>query len=128
MSGSSSATTGCLTACSTTFHALIDHCCDAWNKLGGSALDHHVSRHARLGTSALIKESWYKLSLRCKHFLITGRNASPRLTLPWPRCIAAPPYVGEATSDVGSQTAAPRPHEQQDQPPLTLAMGSPPLV
>src|SRR5689334_23249505 len=26
---------------------------------GGSALDHHVSRHARLGTSVLINESWY---------------------------------------------------------------------
>ena len=27
---------------------------------GGSALDHHVHRHARLGLSVLISEFWYK--------------------------------------------------------------------
>jgi hypothetical protein len=28
--------------------ALLDHCCDAWNKVGGSALDYHVHWAARL--------------------------------------------------------------------------------
>jgi hypothetical protein len=40
-------------------HALIDHCCDAWNKLEAPTLDHHVPRPARLGIPVLISESWY---------------------------------------------------------------------
>jgi hypothetical protein len=41
-------------------NALIEHCCDAWNKLEAQPLDHHVHRTARLGASVLISESWYK--------------------------------------------------------------------
>ena len=39
--------------------ALVDHCCDAWNRLEKSALDNHVHRHAKLGLPVLIRESWY---------------------------------------------------------------------
>jgi hypothetical protein len=41
-------------------NAILDHCCNAWNKLEAQPLDHHVSRHARLGPSVLISENWYK--------------------------------------------------------------------
>ena len=42
-------------------HALIDHCCNAWNKLEAQPWTHHVPRYARLGASVLISESWYKV-------------------------------------------------------------------
>ncbi len=41
---------------STGYDNLLDHCCDAWNKL----VDHHVRWNVRLGASILIRESWYK--------------------------------------------------------------------
>jgi transposase len=39
--------------------ALIDHCCNAWNKLEAQPWT-IIHRHARLGPSVLISESWYK--------------------------------------------------------------------
>ena len=43
----------------TGYDNLVAHCCDAWNKARGAALDHHVGRHARMGAQVLIQESWY---------------------------------------------------------------------
>ena len=40
---------------------IVDHCCDAWNKLIESAMAHHVHRTARLGAWVLISEAWYYL-------------------------------------------------------------------
>ena len=38
---------------------IVDHCCDAWDKLKKSTLARHVHRTARLGAWVLISESWY---------------------------------------------------------------------
>ena len=40
--------------------ALLDHCCDAWNKLEAQPWTIMSIGLARLGPSVLISESWYK--------------------------------------------------------------------
>jgi hypothetical protein len=41
------------------YHQIVDHGCDAWNKLIDQPLANHVHRNAGLGLPALIRESWY---------------------------------------------------------------------
>ena len=38
---------------------IVDHCCEAWNKLAQATVAHHVHRIARLGAWVLISEGWY---------------------------------------------------------------------
>ena len=41
----------------TSYGDILDHCCEAWNRLTRPALAHHVHRTARLGSWVLINES-----------------------------------------------------------------------
>ena len=43
----------------TCYDNLVDHCCDAWNKLVDQPWEDHVPRPAKLGAPGLIRESWY---------------------------------------------------------------------
>jgi hypothetical protein len=43
----------------TSYDDIIDHCCEAWNKLVDRPLDDHVHRHARLGPWVTIIGTWY---------------------------------------------------------------------
>ena len=47
---------------------LVDHCCEAWNKLVDQPSADHVHRIAPMGARVLINRTWYKSqtnSLRC---------------------------------------------------------------
>ena len=48
----------------TSYTDILDHCCEAWNKLTDQALAHHVHRPARLGSPVLISGTWYKTHSR----------------------------------------------------------------
>ncbi len=41
---------------------IVDHCCDALNRLIDQPLDHHVHRPSRMGLWVIISEGWYKLN------------------------------------------------------------------
>ena len=44
----------------TSYDDIVDHCCEAWNKLVDRPWIDHVHRHARLGPSVTIIGIWYK--------------------------------------------------------------------
>ena len=50
----SCAKTGSPTGCSPPTTDILDHCCEAWNRLDRSTLDHHVHRPSRMGSPVLI--------------------------------------------------------------------------
>ena len=45
---------------------IVDHCCDAWNKLVDQPWTHHVHRPARLGAWVLISGTWYQDAIEPK--------------------------------------------------------------